>query len=123
MMLCQLIKDSLNKAGYTKLTIKNNGQEAWDYLCELKRKNGVEYGAKCVITDIEMPQMDGHRLLKLIRDTEGLKHIPVVVFSSLINEDMKRKGELLGASAQMTKPEIGKLVKILDELIASQIYG
>ena len=123
MMLCRLIKDALNKAGYTKLTIKNNGQEAWDYLCELKRKNGVEYGAKCVITDIEMPQMDGHRLLKLIRDTEGLKHIPVVVFSSLINEDMKRKGELLGASAQMTKPEIGKLVKILDELVASQIYG
>jgi len=123
MMLCQLIKDALNKAGYTKLTIKNNGQEAWDYLCELKRNNGVEYGAKCVITDIEMPQMDGHRLLKLIRDTEGLKHIPVVVFSSLINEDMKRKGELLGASAQMTKPEIGKLVKILDNLIASQIYG
>ena len=123
MMLCQLIKDSLNRAGYTKLTIKNNGQEAWDYLCELKRKNGVEYGAKCVITDIEMPQMDGHRLLKLIRDTEGLKHIPVVIFSSLINDDMKRKGELLGANAQMTKPEIGKLVKILDELIASQIYG
>lgn len=123
MMLCQLIKDSLNRAGYTKLTIKNNGQEAWDYLCELKRKNGVEYGAKCVITDIEMPQMDGHRLLKLIRDTEGLKHIPVVIFSSLINEDMKRKGELLGANAQMTKPEIGKLVKILDDLIASQIYG
>ncbi len=123
MMLCQLIKDSLNRAGYTKLTIKNNGQEAWDYLCELKRKNGVEYGAKCVITDIEMPQMDGHRLLKLIRDTEGLKHIPVVIFSSLINEDMKRKGELLGANAQMTKPEIGKLVKILDDLIASQLYG
>lgn len=123
MMLCQLIKDSLNKAGYTKLTIKNNGQEAWDYLCELKRKNGVEYGAKCIITDIEMPQMDGHRLLKLIRDTEGLKHIPVVIFSSLINEDMKRKGELLGANAQMTKPEIGKLVKILDDLVASQIYG
>ncbi len=123
MMLCQLIKDSLNRAGYTKITIKNNGQEAWDYLCELKRKNGVEYGAKCVITDIEMPQMDGHRLLKLIRDTEGLKHIPVVIFSSLINEDMKRKGELLGANAQMTKPEIGKLVKILDDLVASQIYG
>ena len=123
MMLCQLIKDSLNRAGYTKLTIKNTGQEAWDYLCELKKNNGVEYGAKCIITDIEMPQMDGHRLLKLIRDTEGLKHIPVVIFSSLINDDMKRKGELLGANAQMTKPEIGKLVKILDELVASSIYG
>ncbi len=123
MMLCQLIKDSLNMAGYTKLTIKNNGQEAWDYLCELKKNNGVDYGAKCIITDIEMPQMDGHHLIKLVRDTEGLKQIPIVVFSSLINEDMKRKGEMLDANAQISKPEIGKLVDILDELVASKIYG
>lgn len=122
MMLCELIKDSLHTAGYTKLTVKNNGQEAWDYLCELKKNNGVEYGARCIITDIEMPQMDGHHLIKLIRETEGLKHIPIVVFSSLINDDMKRKGELLGANAQISKPEIGQLVDILDGLVASKIY-
>ena len=123
MMLCQLISDALHMAGYTKLIIKNNGQEAWDYLSELKRNNGVEYGAKCLITDIEMPQMDGHRLIKLVRDTEGLKHLPIVIFSSLINDDMKRKGDILGADAQISKPEIGKLVSILDNLVASQIYG
>lgn len=121
-MLCKLIKDALNMAGYTKLTIKNNGQEAWDYLCELKKNNGVEYGAKCIITDIEMPQMDGHRLIKLVRETEGLKHLPIVIFSSLINEDMKRKGNSLGADAQISKPEIGNLVSILDKLVGSQIY-
>lgn len=123
LMLCQLIKDSLNRAGYTKLNIKNNGQEAWDYLCELKKNNGVEYGAKCIITDIEMPLMDGHRLIKLVRETEGLKHLPIVVFSSLINDDMKRKGERLGANAQISKPEIGQLVEVLDNLIAKQYYG
>lgn len=123
MLLCQLIKDALNMAGYTKLIIKNNGQEAWDYLTELRKNNGVEYGAKCVITDIEMPQMDGHHLIKLIRETEGLKHMPIVIFSSLINDDMKRKGEYLGADAQISKPEIGRLVSILDNLVASQIYG
>ncbi|MDE5873784.1 MAG: chemotaxis protein [Lachnospiraceae bacterium] len=122
-LLCTLIKDSLYKAGYNKLTIKNNGQEAWDYLCELKRNNGVDYGAKCIITDIEMPQMDGHRLIRLIKDTEGLKHIPIIVFSSLINDDMKRKGAALGADSQISKPEIGQLVSILDNLVASQIYG
>ena len=122
-MLSALIKDALNIAGYTKLTIKNNGQEAWDYLCELKKNNGVDYGAKCVITDIEMPLMDGHRLIKLIRDTEGLKHLPIVIFSSLINEDMKRKGNALGANDQISKPEIGKLVSILDKLVGSQYYG
>jgi two-component system chemotaxis response regulator CheV len=121
-MLSRLIKDSLNKAGYNKLAIKNNGQEAWDYLCELRKNNGVEYGAKCVITDIEMPQMDGHHLIKLIRETEGLKHIPIIVFSSLINDDMKRKGENLGADAQISKPEIGKLVSVLDGLVAQNIY-
>ncbi|MCM1286683.1 MAG: chemotaxis protein [Clostridium sp.] len=122
-LLCALIKDSLYRAGYNKLTVKNNGQEAWDYLCELKKNNGVDYGARCIITDIEMPQMDGHRLIRLIRDTEGLKHIPIIVFSSLINDDMKRKGQALGADSQISKPEIGQLVSILDNLVASQIYG
>ena len=122
-MLSQLIKDSLNMAGYTKLIMRNNGQEAWDYLAQLKKNNGVDYGVKCVITDIEMPQMDGHHLIRKIRETEGLKHLPIVIFSSLINEDMKRKGDRLGADAQISKPEIGQLVDILDGLVASQIYG
>lgn len=121
-MLSQLISDSLRKAGYTKLNVKSNGQEAWDFLTELKKNNGVDYGARCIITDIEMPQMDGHRLIRLIRETEGLKHIPIIVFSSLINEEMMRKGESLGANAQITKPEIGKLVGILDNLVAKNIY-
>ena len=123
MMLSEMIKDSLNRAGYTKLHVTNNGQEAWDYLSTLKKNNGVDYGCRCLITDIEMPQMDGHHLLKKVRDTEGLKHIPVIIFSSLINDDMRRKGESLGANAQITKPEIGKLVGILDKLVGSSIYG
>ena len=110
-LLCTLIKDSLFQAGYNKLTVKNNGQEAWDYLCELKKKAILNDKVRCVITDIEMPQMDGHRLIRLIRDTEGLKHIPIIVFSSLINDDMKRKGEALGANAQISKPEIGHMDK------------
>ena len=122
-MLCKLIKDSLNKSGYTKLTVKNNGQEAWDYLMELKKNNGVDYGARCVITDIEMPQMDGHHLIKLIRETEGVKHLPIVIFSSLINDDVKRKGANLGANAQISKPEIGMLVDVLDGLVAGNLYG
>ena len=122
-MLSRLIKDSLNMAGYTKLIMKNNGQEAWDYLADLKKNNGVNYGCQCLITDIEMPQMDGHHLIKRIRETEGLKHIPIVIFSSLINDDMMRKGHLLGADDQISKPEIGKLVGVLDKLVGSNIYG
>lgn len=118
-MLMRLISDSLRQAGYINLYTFANGQEAWDKLLELKKNNGVEYGAKCIITDIEMPQMDGHRLIRLIRNDEALKHIPIIVFSSLINNDMKRKGERLGADAQISKPEIGQLVKCIDNLVVN----
>lgn len=116
-MLQKLIADALTQSGYTNLHTYSNGQEAWDRLLELKKNNGVDYGAKCIITDIEMPQMDGHRLIRLIRNDEALKHIPIIVFSSLINDDMKRKGESLGANAQITKPEIGQLVGCIDQLV------
>ena len=71
-----------------------------------------------IVTDIEMPEMDGHRLTKLIKTDPRLKKIPVVIFSSLIDEQMRKKGKELGADEQLTKPEIGHLVMILDELLA-----
>lgn len=120
-MLQKLVSDALTQAGYTNIHVFSNGQEAWDNLLELKKNNGVDYGVKCIITDIEMPQMDGHRLIRLIRNDEALKHLPIIVFSSLINEDMKRKGERLGADAQISKPEIGQLVGCIDNLIISGI--
>ena len=70
-----------------------------------------------VITDIEMPEMDGHRLTKLIKSDDKLKKLPVVIFSSLIDEQMRKKGKELGANEQLAKPEIGHLVMILDELL------
>ena len=72
------------------------------------------------MTDIERPQMDGHRLPKLIKSDDKLKHLPVIIFSSLVNEEMRRKGESLGADAQLTKPEIGSLVDAIDELLAKR---
>jgi two-component system chemotaxis response regulator CheV len=71
----------------------------------------------CIITDIEMPKMDGHRLIKLCRDNKVLREIPIIVFSSLIDEAMRVKGEELGATAQLSKPEIGNLVGTIDKFI------
>lgn len=116
-LLSQLIIDSLHKAGYVNVIKNDNGQEAWDKLLELKEEGNVLDKVKCIITDIEMPLMDGHRLTHLIKSDDVLSGIPVVIFSSLVNEDMRRKGEALGADAQLSKPEIGNLVKILDNLI------
>lgn len=116
-MLSKLVKDALEMAGYTSVTACSDGEEAWEKLKELKKNNGIQYGVKCIITDIEMPQMDGHRLIRLIRNDDVFDDIPIVIFSSLINDDMKRKGERLGADAQISKPEIGQLVGIIDDLI------
>lgn len=119
LMLQKLVQDALAQAGYVNISTFSNGQEAWEKLLELKKNNGVDYGAKCIITDIEMPVMDGHRLIRLVRNDDALKHIPIVIFSSLINDDMKRKGESLGADAQISKPEIGQLVGCIDNLIVN----
>ncbi len=117
-LLSKLILDSLHKAGYTNVIMNNNGQEAYDKLCEYRDEGTIYDKVKCVITDIEMPQMDGHRLTKLIKDDKDMKDLPVIIFSSLVNEEMRRKGESLGANAQLSKPEIGQLVTTIDKLIA-----
>ncbi len=117
-LLNRLITDSLKKAGYVNLVVNNNGKEAWDKISEMKRKGGdIHKQVGCVITDIEMPIMDGHRLTKLIKSDPLLEQVPVVIFSSLVNEEMRRKGEQLGADAQLAKPEIGNLVRQIDQLL------
>lgn len=118
-LLSKLITDCLKKSGYTRQIVTMNGQEAWDKLCEFKEAGTLHENVHCIITDIEMPLMDGHRLTKLAKDDEQMKKIPVVIFSSLVNEEMRRKGEELGADAQLTKPEIGNLVEAIDKLIDS----
>ena len=116
-LLSKMIFDGLNKAGYVNLIPANNGLELWEILQQYKEDGNVRDKVACVITDIEMPQMDGHRLLRLIRADPELKDLPVIIFSSLINEEMQRKGERLGANAQMSKNEFGAFVKKLDELL------
>ena len=117
-MLRDLLVTTLHESGYHYVRDFNNGKAAWEYLETLTKKPGpIEEQVKIIVTDIEMPQMDGHRLLKLVRDDETLHEVPVVLFSSLINEEMRRKGEELGASGQISKPEINQLIGLLDELI------
>ena len=91
-LLSKLITDCLKKSGYTKQIVTMNGQEAWDKICEFKKAGTLYKKVHCIITDIEMPLMDGHRLTKLAKEDEEIKKIPVVIFSSLVNEEMRRKG-------------------------------
>ena len=64
--------------------------------------------------------MDGHRLTKLIKSDHRFQTIPLIIFSSLISEEMRIKGRQLGADEQMSKPEIGHLVDVMDHLLAEK---
>lgn len=117
-MLSMMIYDGLTEAGYMNVVPLNNGLELWELLEQYRKEGTLEENVACIITDIEMPQMDGHRLLKLVKEHPAYKNIPVVIFSSLINEEMYKKGESLGADAQLSKSEMGEFIQALDRLLA-----
>jgi len=118
-MLSKILIQALNEAGYINLIVTNNGREAWDLLEKFRedKTKSLKEHVSCIITDIEMPKMDGHHLTKLVNSDDELAQIPVIIFSSLISDEMRRKGEKLGAKAQISKPEIGNLVGVIDKLI------
>lgn len=122
-LLNKLIVECLRKAGYENITHTENGRQAYDIITRCKVNGTLHDRVQVIISDIEMPEMDGHRLTKLVKSDEATASIPVILFSSLVNEEMKRKGEALGADAQLSKPEIGNLVKIIDKLVSERQLG
>lgn len=117
-LLLEMLKKCLLKAGYTHLIPTTNGLEAWTTLDRMMKDGGViGQDVAAVITDIEMPQMDGHHLTKRIKTDPRFEGLPVIIFSSLVNDEMRHKGEELGVDAQLSKPEIGRLVQQLDILL------
>ena len=117
-LIREVLKDTLTSVGYENMKFFNNGKEALNYLLGLAEERGKEFKQEVhlMVTDIEMPQMDGHTLTRKVKEHAILKDLPVVIFSSLITDDLKHKGVAVGADAQMSKPEIGGLVKVIDEL-------
>ena len=112
-LIRKMIFDQLNSVGFN-IVSANNGKEAWKKLknfVTLAREEGsITDHVDLVITDIEMPQMDGYTLTKNIKEHEMLKELPVIIFSSMVSEENKHKGTSVGADAQLTKPEIVKLI-------------
>lgn len=116
-LLSKMIEEALHKSGYVNTRMFPDGQALWNFLNSVRDEKRLDDHVSLVITDIEMPQMDGHRLTKLIKDDKDFKHLPLIIFSSLITEEMRRKGKELGADEQMSKPEIGHLVQVIDHLL------
>ncbi|MDQ0217272.1 chemotaxis signal transduction protein CheV [Peribacillus cavernae] len=117
-LLRKLLHDTLEEAGFQNLEFFENGRDTLQYLEGLLAiGKDIASEVQLVITDVEMPQMDGHYLTRKVKAHAGLGRLPVIIFSSLITEDLRHKGQVVGADAQVSKPEIADLIKEIDRYI------
>lgn len=109
----ELITDSMKKVGYVQVETFKNGQDTYEYLRKMKLEGTLTESVDLILTDIEMPQMDGLTLCKRFKNEISLD-IPVIIFSSLINEQMALKCKEVGADEFLTKPQIKELIQAVD---------
>ena len=107
----------MQEAGFEYIEFFENGKDAFDYLENIVN-NGkeIEKEVQLLITDIEMPKMDGHHLTRKVKEHQELGKLPVIIFSSLITDDLRHKGQKVGADGQISKPEIAELILLIDRL-------
>jgi two-component system, chemotaxis family, chemotaxis protein CheV len=105
----------LNETGLTNLTVCTDGQHAWDVLEAQRDQQDGPFDL--ILSDIEMPRMDGLHLTSKIKNDAQLKHIPVVLFSSLITPDNLKKCQAVGADAQVSKPNGEEMIRIILEFL------
>lgn len=114
-----LLREVLTAAGYKDIHTFDNGKEALDALARLKAEKGDKFMEEVdlLITDIEMPILDGHTVTRRIKEDPVLSALPVIIFSSLITDDLYHKGVSVGADCQISKPSIHELVDAVDSLV------
>lgn len=117
----EMLKDLLQKAGFLVEAV-TNGRQAWERLTSLKAKAEAEKRpitdfVQVLVSDIEMPAMDGHNLTKRVKEDPALRVLPVMLFSSLITDKLRHKGLAVGADEQISKPEVSHLAIRAKELI------
>ena len=118
-LLNKMIMDSLHTAGFRNVISFTNGKDALEYIESFKSMGDrIRDEVGLLISDIEMPQMDGHHLTKRLKDDPVTNCIPIFLFSSLINEQMRIKGKSVGADEQFSKPQIGILIETLYDYLS-----
>ncbi len=115
------VRSELARCNYVNLQTFADGKECQDEILRLNKLARSEGGhitdhVDLLISDIEMPAMDGLALCRSIKSDPSLKALPVIMFSSLINEQIARKCDDVQADAYITKPQFAELLVLLDRL-------
>lgn len=117
-MISEMISDSLEAAGFTNVRGFTDGEDALRYLQSLAVEHDastIRSAVSVVVTDVEMPRMDGFSLAKQIRSNDRLAQLPIVIFSSLVSRDNEKKGKQVGVTCQVAKPRYEELVNRIRE--------
>jgi two-component system chemotaxis response regulator CheV len=117
-----MLKKTLERAGITPIVV-GNGQEALTTLKGLRaqaeaEQRPLDHLVDILISDIEMPLMDGFTLTKHIKSDPALRALPVVLYSSIITNELRHKGESVGADLQIAKPDLERLPEVAISLTA-----
>jgi two-component system chemotaxis response regulator CheV len=118
-LIRNVLKKILEMAGLKHLRFFDNGEDTYNYIMELVEEKGEDFTDEIdlLITDIEMPKLDGHALTRRLKESRITKKLPILIFSSLITADLQHKGESVGADGQMSKPQIDELIEMVDKLL------
>ena len=107
-----MMKQGLSQQGFEILTA-NDGQEGYDA--------AVEHEPDLIVTDFNMPKMDGRELTRALKSSEALSDIPVLMLTAADSDTDQRKGKHAGVAAFLSKPfPPDKLVVIAEKLIAER---
>ena len=118
----KILKDIYEKAGFDELILVKDGAEAWNALqaflkeAEAKGMDILDI-VSLVVTDVEMPRMDGYTLARKIKEHPVLQKLPVIINTSLSEESNIERAEKVRADAFFVKFEPEELVKVSRELI------
>lgn len=102
----------LTEAGFSQIVAKNSGAEGLGYLQTLDADQGVDI----ILTDIEMPVLDGLAFCKAVKQIPNYSKLPVIFFSSLITEQMKAKCMSVKGDACFSKPEVHMVAEAIEKL-------
>lgn len=107
----QLIGFAIKRIPGSKVIEANDGVDA------LKRLSSEKIDI--ILADINMPIMDGLKLVSLVRSNPTYKHIPVIMITTEGAEEDKNKALAIGANAYLTKPiQTQELMKLVSSFIS-----
>lgn len=100
-----LVDDSVSMREMVSFTLKGGGYEVSEaedgiVALEFAKSNTVDL----VITDVNMPNMDGIRLVQKLRELPEYKFIPILILSTETGKDKKNQGKVAGATGWIEKP-------------------